>query len=43
MEGWDQNHLRQFQGYLTSAVCGGNDFVRQGIEEVLEDFLAESE
>jgi hypothetical protein len=43
MRGWDQNQLRQFQGYLTIEVCGGYDFVRQGIEKVLEDFLAESE
>jgi hypothetical protein len=43
MRGWDQNLLRQFQGYLTIEVCGGYDFVRQGIEKVLEDFLNESD
>jgi hypothetical protein len=43
MEGWDQNHLGQFQHYLNRVVCCRHDFVRPGMEEVLEDFLAESE
>ena len=41
MEGWDKDHLNQFVHYLNRVVCCRYDFVRQGIEEVLEDFLAE--
>ena len=38
MEGWDQNRLRQFQHYLNRVVCCRHDFVREGVEEVLENF-----
>ena len=41
MEGWDQDRLNQFQSYLNRAVCARYDFVRQGIEEVLENFIDE--
>ena len=43
MEGWDQDRLEQFQSFLERSVDRSNDFVRQGIEEVLECFLAESD
>ena len=40
MEGWDKDCLNQFVHYLNRAIFCRYDFVRQGIEEVLEDFLA---
>ena len=41
MEGWDQDRLEQFQSFLERVVCGGDDFVRQGIQEALEVFIEE--
>ena len=41
MEGWDQDRLEQFQSFLECVVCGGDDFVRQGIQEALEVFIEE--
>ena len=41
MEDWDQDRLNQFQSYLERVVCGGDDFVRQGIQEALENFIVQ--
>ena len=48
MEDWDQDRLNQFQSYLERVVCGGDDkrrddFVRQGIQKALENFIEENE
>jgi hypothetical protein len=43
MAGWSDDTFEDFREYLTSVITGGDDFVREGVQEVLDNFIREEQ